>query len=696
VRRGEAPVRAQKREVAPATSPSPPGVRSLADWRWLAGLLAIALAAYANSIHLGIALDGHAMIADQRTHAATLENLRLIFTKGYWWPGARDRLYRPLVQLSFLVQHAISGSGTNPAGDHALNLLLHALNVWLVFALARRLFHRAQPAFFAAALWAAHPIGVDSVTNLAGRADLLATLGVLSGLVVYARVCEAQARPWASYLGLFAAGALAVFSKESGAVLPGLMLLWDLTRGFGGRAGIARRLPAYGAAAGALLVYWVMRERALDFAAAPFLALLDNPLHGAGFWAARWTAVKVIGMDLALLAWPVNLSCDRSFDQIAISGPADAGAWAALFAVAGILVVVVARRRHDPLPFWAAGFFGVALLPVSNLVVQIGATMAERFLYLPSIGFAVTAAALVYRWARPQYAAAILGTVVALYAARTIARNPDWDNDLTLTAHDLKSAPESFRLREMHGEFLFTTDPGAAEAAIADEEIAWRLRQRMPLFASYPQVPAGLGRLYGAMADRVGASTPEGMAWQAKALDVLRRGTEIASATQQAFDAAQAQAGRGPGALLPQQVAWDFLALRCHAMGRHAEAIEAWRQARAIEPANVRYYAGLTDSYAQMGNAAMAATMALEQGLVFGFTPQVTEEIARRYEAVPDGACAVTRQGGVAVLNSGCARVPRDLCVAMDDLSGMYEAARDGARARDFRSRARQAGCGAR
>jgi tetratricopeptide (TPR) repeat protein len=283
---------------------------------------------------------------------------------------------------------------------------------------------------------------------------------------------------------------------------------------------------------------------------------------------------------------------------------------------------------------------------------------------------------------------------VALCAARTIARNPDWNNDFTLTAHDVQSAPASFRAREMHGEFLAASDPTALEPAIAEEEIAWALRQRMPLAANYPQIPAGLGRLYGAMGDRVGAGTPAGIAWHAKALDVLRRATGIARATQQAFDDAQARAGEPPGRLLPNQLAWDFLALRCHAMGRHAEAIEALRQAREIDPANPRFYGAMADSYAALGDPATAAAIALEQALVFGFTPQAVAEIERRYAPV-EGSCAIARQGGLAVLNSGCARVPGDLCRAMDDLSRMYEAARDAAHSREFRGRAAQAGCAA-
>ena len=121
--------------------------------------------------------------------------------------------------------------------------------------------------------------------------------------------------------------------------------------------------------------------------------------------------------------------------------------------MAAIVAAVVVRRRKEPVLFWAAEFFGLTLLPASNLVVPINATMAERFLYLPAIGFAVALSALVYRFV-PRRAAVALGIVAALFAARTLVRNRDWDNEITLMGHDSKVVPRSFRVHDSYGEFL--------------------------------------------------------------------------------------------------------------------------------------------------------------------------------------------------------------------------------------------------
>ena len=109
---------------------------------------------------------------------------------------------------------------------------------------------------------------------------------------------------------------------------------------------------------------------------------------GAGFWTARLTAVKVIGKYLWLLLWPSRLSCDYSYNQIPLFTWGD---WKALAAVAACValaaVAIVCYRRSKPVFFFIAFFFA-ALAPTSNLAILIGTIMAERFLYLPSIGFA--------------------------------------------------------------------------------------------------------------------------------------------------------------------------------------------------------------------------------------------------------------------------------------------------------------------
>ena len=156
------------------------------DWRRHAlrmlALWAFALLAYSNSFRAGFVFDNdRAILRDSRVHAATSENLHLILNEEYWYKTTATLLYRPLTTFSYLLDYAIFGNGPHPAGYHWVNFALHALNIALVYLLGLLLFQETRLkehlALALAAVWGLHPILTESVTNIVGRADLLAGCG---------------------------------------------------------------------------------------------------------------------------------------------------------------------------------------------------------------------------------------------------------------------------------------------------------------------------------------------------------------------------------------------------------------------------------------------------------------------------------------------------------------------------------------
>jgi hypothetical protein len=654
--------------------------------RLYAALLAIVLIAYGNAFGLGFALDGRQFaIADTRTQAATADNIRRIFETDYWWPRSQDPLYRPATTLSFLVNYSALGNGPRPFGYHAVNILLLAGNVFLVFALGRRLFRQQMPAFFAATIWAVHPVGVETVTNVAGRADLLAGIGMLGALAVYA---SAPRRYWA----IFPLAALAAFSKETGAMLIGLLLLWDVTPGLSKDTPWRRRLPGYAAAFAAVAVYTWMRYRVLASVPTPVPPFVDNPLRGADFLAARWTAVKMVGMDLLLLVWPVKLSSDRAYAEIVPASFADPAAWASLLVVAAMLAAVIARRRKEQVLFWAAGFFGLTLLPSSNLVVLIGATMAERFLYLPAIGFAVALSAVAYRFA-PRHAAVGLGIVAALFAARTIARNPDWDNEIALMSKDAETAPRSFRVHDTLGEFLYAADPRNLHRAIAELEKAWEILAPLPPERNTPQIPGALATYYILKAGTFPPGSAENANWHRKALPVLVRADEILRAGEKAFDERQAADGKPVQPRRPSQQLYLLLGDAHAALRNSSEAYAAYRHGRGIAPAWPVTYEREALARRSAGDVDGAARLELQKAFALGLTPPALLAVEQAYAGLPGGSCAVTRASGIPLLNTDCPRLRSDLCAALPELASVFADARQPDRSAGFLRTAAQYGC---
>jgi hypothetical protein len=163
-----------------------------------------------------------------------------------------------------------------------------------------------------AALWGVHPLLTESVTNIVGRADLLAAFGVLAGLLCYVKSASATGRRKLFWVAaMVAAQMVGIFSKENAAVLPGIMLLYDLT--WRRRAAWRGRALTYAALAPPLAAFFCLRVTMPMHILARFG---DNPLMSAGFWTARLTAIKVIGKYLWLFVWPARLSADYSYNAV--------------------------------------------------------------------------------------------------------------------------------------------------------------------------------------------------------------------------------------------------------------------------------------------------------------------------------------------------------------------------------------------
>jgi tetratricopeptide (TPR) repeat protein len=600
--------------------------------RWLApaGLFALILLAYTNSLSLGLAEDSQFLLTqDPRLQSLTAHNLWLVLSKSYWWPMAGDLIYRPITTASLLFNHALAGAAGDAFWYHLVNLLLHALNVWLVWQLATRLLSQ-RAAWCAAALFAVHPIATEAVDNVVGRADLLAAMAVLAGLLIYGRA-TAQSGP-RRWLALFAVAAVGAFSKENAVVLAGLMLLSDLAFGAPGGIRMRQRLTAYAAAVGSVVTLLVARLAVFAPLPWPPTFYMDNVLRDFPGWVFPggdyyFNVQKIVGLDLWMLVWPVRLVSDRSFDVIRAVEWTDVGAWISLFAILSLPVLAVAMRWRYPLVFWLIGFLGLTLLPTSNLVIAIASVMAERFLYLPSVAFAMAVAGLAWRYLSPRVAWATLGALALLYTGRTWARNADWRDNLTLGLADVETAPRSARLHDMLAKAWFDRDPRAnLDRAIAEQETAWKLVRALDPDQSSELIPARLGIYY---AERAAlAPEAERRAWREKSVAVLLEARKISLAAEQSFDNAQLKHDKPPAprqafVLLYLYLADDYLSL-----GRFSEALDALRYARILAPRFPPLYEAMAAAYRGLGDAQGEAVARAGQALAEGRAPDPAQYCA--------------------------------------------------------------------
>ena len=623
---------------------------------------------------------------------ASAQNLNLILHREYWWPTSWGELYRPVTTASFLLNYAILGNGENATGYHWINFLLHLGNVWLVYLLSLPLLKRTWPAFFAAALWAVHPIGTESVTNVVGRADLLAAMAVLGGLWLYVRSLDMPERHRKiAAIALFAIATAGVFSKENAAVLLGLMLLWDIGFGIGEqRQGVLRRVPAYAAVSASLALLWWVRRLVFEPLPVPLGGFLENPIMGADFWTARLTAIKVIGLDLWLLVWPLHLACDRSYNQISLAGWSDPFAWLALLVVGAILAVALARFRKDRLIFFAAGFVAITLLPTSNLLFPIGSIMGERFLYLPSAGFAIAVVALAYRLGGERIAPVVLIAVIALFMFRTFARNFAWKDNLALASADVQVAPHSFKLHADLAYALSEQDPVRnIDRVIRESETAWGIVRSLPPDLIPPSTLSDLGSYYATKGDQMGGTlTAQGRALYQKALSVLLRAREIDLARGKRYDQSLLAHGKPLAFRIGFQRLYLNLGVVYVRLGRTVEALDAYRYARNLNPAARLPYDAISDTYLASGNPESAAITLVEKNLAIPNDPDTISALRDLYGKIPGGSCAIDYPRGQPTIDVTCPRVRQDVCQASVDLAQAFLEARKTDRAREIKQTA--------
>lgn len=408
---------------------------------------AVATLASVTSLRNGFVYDDVPAVAEDTRIRVLAADL---FTRSYWNNDVRDRIYRPLTTASFAVDWA-TGSGS-PFTFHLTNLLLHGAVCLLVFALARRILGPAPGALVAALWFAVHPVHVEVVANVVGRAELLAALGYLTALLSYLAEGDEALRAPGSVrrallaLAVLAGAAIGLAGKEHALTLPALLLLAD------GWAAQRRGEPFMAAFRRHAIVWCGVVALATGYLAAR--AAVVGTALGGGSLAAGLEGLNAVSRAMVmapgvlvwarLLFWPVRLSADYGPDAFAVRNSLTPAHAAAAALLVGTALLAWGLRRRAPGVLVGFGWFIVTASVAANIVVPTGVMIAERVLYLPSVGVAIAAGAL---WSQLRGRAVWPLTVaaLALLAARTLTRIPVWRDGERFYAALIHDAPASYR-----------------------------------------------------------------------------------------------------------------------------------------------------------------------------------------------------------------------------------------------------------
>ena len=671
-------------------------------WLVMAGLCAVTLLAYGNSFSSGFVLDNRGiLLQDPRIREVTMENLKLILRHTYWWPYGESGLYRPFTTLTYLFNYAILGNADSPTAYHWINLLLHAGNALLVYALLRRLQQGFWPAAWVAGLWAVHPVLTESVTNIVGRADLLAGMAVLSGFLLYLKSTECYGRQRYAWLaGLLAVTTVGVFSKESAVVILGVIALYELTWWkerhrtralFLGCATVALALAGMGCA----------RAAVIGHLPPTLLPYGDNPLVDAGFWTAKLTALKIMAKYLGLLFWPAHLSCDYSYAQIPLEN-GSAGDWLAWLVVAGVAIAAACLYRRNRPMFFLSGVSMIAFLPTSNLLLPIGTIMAERFLYLPAIAAAAVIVCGCYGLAaranRRPWAPIVLGLLVAACIGRTWARNADWHDGPTLMKAAVATSPHSFKSHSLLAASLYEADPSHSniDAVIAEADKGLAILEPVADWHNSPDSYSRAGGYYLTKAELLatrGAESPESRRACQRALELLLRARSIVDALAQTASRRR----RGEIALQMDEVKMAHLERTISVvemrLGDAERALEAAAAALRLDPANAQNYRQLSAAYLEAGRVDDAAAT-LAEGTLVTSDMGLRQALLELYRSGLDAeGCATTPGPYGPAINPSCEIVHKHLCAAYTQAVQLYERLKRGGLVEKMKGQVEQLKC---
>jgi tetratricopeptide (TPR) repeat protein len=418
--------------------------------------------------------------------------------------------YRPLSLITFAIEYAIFGQ--NPTVSHIINALFFGTTAVLLYLvllqfLADKKYNRSRYFITLAAtlIFVTHPIHTEAVANIKGRDEILALLGSLGAL--YFAFVGFRQKNWTRHI----LGALCLFlgllSKENAITFVAII---PLSLYFFAQAKPGEYLKASLPYLAAAFLFILIRSSILALSLGdpsgelmnnPFLEYQNGQYVAIGFGAKMATVIYTLGKYVQLLFFPHPLTHDYYPRHIEIMSWGDPLVLLSLVFYLGMVAYAIRGLFRKDLLAYGILFYLITISLVSNIVFAIGTNLAERLLFMPSVGFSIALAVLLYRLARlingrqepSQFRQLFLPAVLLLLfciglSAKTISRNTAWKDNFTLFTTDIKTSKNSAKLRnavggELIAQYYDVADPALKESKL--REAVGHLREAVRIHPTY-------------------------------------------------------------------------------------------------------------------------------------------------------------------------------------------------------------------
>lgn len=434
-------------------------------------------------------------------------------SKGNLVAGGR---YRPFTLVMFAFEYQIFGK--SPFIGHLMNVILFGLtSVLLYFLLLKLLNYKASIiatgdalannsaaiiAFIAALLFAAHPIHTEAVANIKGRDEIMTLLGSLAAVWFSLKFYENKAI--SNQIIAFALFFIALLSKENAitfvVIVP--LIYWFFMQTDWSTA-FKQAIPF----AAAAIMFMILRGAVIgnqftgeqnELMNNPYLKLVGNQYVPFEAGEKMATIIYTLGQYIQLLIFPHPLTHDYYPRHIGIMQFSD---WQVLLSLAvyGGLGVLILRgwQKRDLVSFGLA-FFLITLSIVSNIVFPVGTNMAERFMFMPSVGFCLVLAIILMKYLNNYAVYAAVGIAV-LFGIKTFTRNFDWKDNYTIFTTDVNVSQNSAKLQCSAGGAMIEKAATETNPTLKKEQLnaaIGHLRRSLEIHPTYKNPYLLLGNAY--------------------------------------------------------------------------------------------------------------------------------------------------------------------------------------------------------
>lgn len=392
-------------------------------------------------------------------------------------------IYRPLVTFSYSLDYSVWRLSS--FGYHLSNIIFHTVTVIFLYILTDLILNNKKISLFSSVIFAVHPVHTEAVSWIKGRADILACMFCMLSFIFYILYFIRNERFIYYFLSLlfFIFG---LFSKESAVALVGIIIAYDI---------IFKKkflFKSYILFIIVLFLYIILRKSVLG-------SNLPYRWWAGSQYYTFLTAMKVLVEYFRLLVFPINLCADyvveisfNVFDLKVI--------FSILFLIFLITISFISIKRFSIFSF-CIFFILISLLPVANIIFPIEVLLAERFLYMPSVGMCLFLGWLVYRilTRNKTLGYVVFVLIVFPYSILTLNRNKDWKDEFNLWSKTAKQFPDNFRAHNNLG--MEYEKSGNLEKALYHYKIASNLTPNLSWLhndknQTYARVYNNIGNVY--------------------------------------------------------------------------------------------------------------------------------------------------------------------------------------------------------